>query len=1070
MCFYTHDPNDGETADISTYVDGSTAYSAGWNTVTVTPSTTVFWFGSETTTGGLTPGPGTLSYDLEDFQTLGDFQYHVIDRIQIEYGWWGWGDATDPAYVDEVSLNGSAIGIEGAPRVVMSEDDGYTWDDTELDAASAAIVDIAISPNYEDDEIVYVGTIDGTVYRMEDAGEGDVIAIKDIVDSEGVTASALYSMDVWTDEDDYNWILVGTDLDVLVLKDKTFEDWRDQELATGGTTWVAYEVAFAPDFDESELIWAVIDDDDSAGTPDDFLVTATASPGQWGQDIGEVDLGVADGDYTASPFVDIGFPDDYDSDPDTGNTNLWVAVSSPDVGDIFLIEGVDADDGDSNAIEMFTDIGGESATDFVSIAVSGDYGDEIILAGEFYLPTVWISDDGGYSWDAVDKSPTGEGMTYVIMEADVVWDGDVFDPDDGMAFAATAGAESAVSRANDGGWVWNQVGYIDTLLDGIHDIAFHPDFPDTATYLLLTWDDDTHYNTDSLWLTENGDSDEPDYYRVLCGIDSVSGSYGNFDGWFYMAEYAQDADAIYIWGQEDGNSSIWKSTDDGQTFGKQRSVKDDADINDWVITEDDTIYAATSVDGFYMTTNSGLSWTAVNVGTATNDICLSPDFENDETILLGGDDGEVFMSDDGGSSFDDTTTTGLDDDVFVAFDADYADEDADGYTLIYAADNGADDDIMVGEVSDTDDVAWDPLEDDTNEGTLLGDVYGLMVAEDNALYAIVDLAGYDENADGDTGDTDEWDVTGVVRLLLHESDSIWENATDSTLTSPWGLWLSAGSNVLWTIDADAELWCLEDTLSGQVTLDSPPDGYQSDRLTVIGIAWDEMRGADEYEWSLDETSGLGTDKDGMTDDTDVNVSVTASSEYDWKVRVAPLGTPSDTWHSRWSDEWTFNTALGDAPWAPTLYTPGGEWQYSGLDVELMPAFSWESAKNADSYQFVLADNAEFTSPLVNEKVPESAYNLDFELEHNSNYFWRVMAYNGNKAVSRWSDIGAFTTITEPGAPPPSPPPPATVTQPAPAPIVIPTPIPPVLLWVIVGIGAALIIAVIVLIVRTRRAV
>ncbi len=251
MCFYTHDPNDGETAEISTYVDGSTAYSAGWNTVTVTPSTTVFWFGSETTTGGLTQGPGTLSYDLEDFQTLGDFQYHVIDRIQIEYGWWGWGDATDPAYVDEVSLNGSAIGIEGAPRVVMSEDDGYTWDDTELDAASAAIVDIAISPNYEDDEIVYVGTIDGTVYRMEDAGEGDVIAIKDIVDSEGVTASALYSMDVWTDEDDYNWILVGTDLDVLVLKDKTFEDWRDQELATGGTTWKAYEVAFAPDLDES---------------------------------------------------------------------------------------------------------------------------------------------------------------------------------------------------------------------------------------------------------------------------------------------------------------------------------------------------------------------------------------------------------------------------------------------------------------------------------------------------------------------------------------------------------------------------------------------------------------------------------------------------------------------------------------------------------------------------------------------------------------------------------------------------------------------------------------------------
>jgi len=139
-------------------------------------------------------------------------------------------------------------------------------------------------------------------------------------------------------------------------------------------------------------------------------------------------------------------------------------------------------------------------------------------------------------------------------------------------------------------------------------------------------------------------------------------------------------------------------------------------------------------------------------------------------------------------------------------------------------------------------------------------------------------------------------------------------------------------------------------------------------------------------------------------------------------------------------------------------------------VELMPAFSWEGAKTADSYQFMLADNSEFASPLVDKKVSSSAYQLDFELEYNSNYFWRVQAYKGTKALSRWSDVGAFTTISEPEPPPPSPPPPATVTQPAPAPVVIPTPIPPVLLWVIVGIGAALIIAVIVLIVRTRRAV
>ncbi len=936
------------------------------------------------------------------------------------------------AYIDDVTINGLTYDLEGTTgttgeallgfgsELQMSEDDGYSWDDTDLDDAVAPIVAIAVSPNYEEDETVYVGCSDGTVYRVEEAGDES----QAIMRISGV--AQLFSLDVWTDEDDYNWILVGTDIDVFVLKDKTFERWRDQAL-----NLPAFEVAFAPDFDDDQLMWAVTVDDG------DFLVTSTVSPGDWGQEIGEVDLPV-----TATPWLDIGFPDDYDSDPDTGDTNLWLAVSGgADSGDIFLIEGVDAADGDSHDIPMFTEIGDEDAVDFLSIAVSGDYGDEVILAGELNSPTIWISDDGGYSWGTVDKSPTGENFTHVIMETDVVWDGEVFDPDDGMAFASTFGNESAVSKSTDGGQVYNQVGLIDTEIDAILDLGFHPDFPSNAIFLMITEDDD--YDTYSLWLTENGDEDEPDYERVLC-----AGAPGNFAAdSLKLVEFSQDAAAIYIFGDD----SIWKSTDDGQTFptSKKRDV-DGAQINDWVITEDDTIYAAASDDGFYKTTNSGLSWSSTDVGDSMNSIALSPDFDSDETILLGGFAGEVLISDDEGDSFEDTAP--LDGAVFVAFDPDYADEDSDGFELIYAVDN-ADNAIQVGE-EDGDDTDWDVLEDDENELSVTGDFYGLQVSADRALYAIAD----DATAIG------EWtEIVGVVRLLLDESDSLWEYADDE-LTNPEGLWLTPGSNVLWTIDGD-ELWVLEDTLSGQVTLDSPKDGYQSDLLTTIHIAWDEMRDADDYEYKLDEISGLGLDEAGTTDDTDVNVSVFASSEYDWKVRVAP-GEP---WHSRWSDKWSFHTALGAPPWSPTLYTPGGTWQYSGLNVELMPAFSWESAKNSDSYQFVLADNAEFTSPLVNEKTPESAYQLDFELEYNSNYFWRVMAYKGNTAISRWSDIGAFTTI-EKAVAPPAPAPPATVTQPASAPIVLPTPIPPALLWVIVGIGAALIIAVVVLIIRTRRPV
>jgi len=1151
-----------------------------------------------------------------------------------------WNDSADPmddGGDGDLDWSSSDDYDEWFWKVAKSEDNGYTWSDTEWDDICSdytnpminGVASIVVSPNYEEDELVYIGiyqddTGDPVVVRMEDAGEGDVIYLKDFPSDENV--SYLYCIDVWTDEDDYNWIAAATEEDVYVLKDRLFEEWRLQELDTwespsidkgygdGLTTYKfgdALEVAFAPDFDESNLLWAIFADDDTSYGPH-FWITATVSPGQWGQDVGDGWI-----DLDASYWLDMDFPDDYESDPDEGNCIVYAGLSDgSDNGAVWLIEGVDADDGFSNTIDLFVLSGDVTSApyDIVSLAVSGDYGDEVILAGALQAPEIYISTDGGDNWDDVTKPPTGGiggfSWTHVYMEADVVWGGEVFDPDEGMAFASTWGYESAVSRADDGGEVYNQVGYIDTDIDLILDLGFNPEFPDTATYLMSTfdWDD----MTCSLWLTENGTDDEPDYVRVLCG-DPSSSPIGNFTGWFGLVDYSWDGGAIYLAGTDEDDTTpdesvIWKSTNDGQTFGKKRSVEDDAFIRDWEIPEDDTIYAACwdfssaaggmgagTTGGFYKTTNSGLSWSGEETTTNFNDIALSPDFEDGEGyILLGGMSGEIMLSDDDGDTFDDAekeeqSDLASDGVVYVAFDADFNDEDADGYMYIYAADSKGSD-IQEGKVADTDDVNWDELEDVKGDGDPQG-VYctGLQVAEDNALYAMsaatssttvttvtidgeVDLAEVlsmgatttDADIDGpievdvytgtfDNGDTptvigwdleaesatvisgtvyiqdgtaegsfdvkfigvsgytagSEVDITGigtvpltitvstattsvgaeVLRLLLWESNNEWESASDSKLTTPMGLWVTPGTNVLWTIDMDnylagpgaatdndPEVWALEDTLSGSPKLSSPPDNYKSDRETQMRISWDEMPGIDEdYEYKYTNVDPDVTKKD-WTDETSVLLTqLSDSSEYDWKVRAAAQSrggdnSGHDTWSSRWSDTWTFFTALGEPPWAPDLYTPGGIWQYSGIDVELMPAFSWESANTADSYQFMLSDNAEFAAPLVNEKTPEPAYLLDFELEYNTNYFWRVQAFKGTVALSRWSDVGAFTTIAEPAAEPPPPPPPATVTQPAPAPIVLPTPIPPVLLWVIIGVGAALIIAVIVLIVRTRRAV
>ena len=88
-----------------------------------------------------------------------------------------------------------------------------------------------------------------------------------------------------------------------------FEGWRDQQLIPSPGERDAYEVAFAPDFASSNLIWAVVDNGS-----DRYLLTSTISPGQWGMTI--VDILLRDQGGTtirANEYVDIAFGDSYTS-------------------------------------------------------------------------------------------------------------------------------------------------------------------------------------------------------------------------------------------------------------------------------------------------------------------------------------------------------------------------------------------------------------------------------------------------------------------------------------------------------------------------------------------------------------------------------------------------------------------------------------------------------------------------------------------------------------------------------------------------------------------------------------
>ena len=159
------------------------------------------------------------------------------------------------------------------------------------------------------------------------------------------------------------------------------------------------------------------------------------------------------------------------------------------------------------------------------------------------------------------------------------------------------------------------------------------------------------------------------------------------------------------------------------------------------------------------------------------------------------------------------------------------------------------------------------------------------------------------------------------------------------------------------------------------------------------------------------------------------------------------------------------------------------------DVSLTPIFAWEPVTDAEGYCFELADNVNFVSPMVKldgelGRLFVTAYAYVGELEYSTAYYWRVKATSG--AFNPWiqwtqaehfdveSDWASsvFITMVEPEEELPP-----VVVEEAPPVIIEPivevitpatTEITPSWIYVIIGVGGVLVIALLVLIVRTRR--
>jgi len=175
------------------------------------------------------------------------------------------------------------------------------------------------------------------------------------------------------------------------------------------------------------------------------------------------------------------------------------------------------------------------------------------------------------------------------------------------------------------------------------------------------------------------------------------------------------------------------------------------------------------------------------------------------------------------------------------------------------------------------------------------------------------------------------------------------------------------------------------------------------------------------------------------------------------------------------------------PNAPVINTPA----IGATDVSIEPMFTWDAVQGAVRYEISVADDPSFTFLTLSHNVEGiTFYKADADneeaLDYDTTYYWRVRAvledaYAAGTPATAYQ-VGIFTTEAEPvvveeaaqqeqtivTVEPTKPEvnveiPPTKITV-EPAGAAIPT----YILWIIVVVGAVLIIALIVLIVRTRR--
>ncbi len=914
---------------------------------------------------------------------------------------------------------------------------GKTWTETDYSETAGIstdlIVDMVCSPL--DANVIYV--TDGTTVFWSNNGGTTFEALSS---PPIITPNTITSIDVgYIGTAPY--IFAGTagdtgsagDDDVYVCEQAVYGmPWAPLSVETERATALSgdinvFDVKVSRTFSTDQMVIAVV------GDAVDTYLTLKYGGAQWGATVPDTAFHTSAFVTAASGDASIALRDTFDSSRTSGNMvvlcGLDTGAAAPNGGLYTFSWDAQAEYTGNWTKSRTVGAGGAANTyDVYDLDVSGTTTQTGMITGKM----------------------TGTGPVYVRFAKDYSTTRNVWAVTNGTNLACSFTTASTT-------FAWNQVSLIQYDIGTITDIQ-----PTADWFFMVTTQSVTglpNYNGDSLWR-----HDGKDWKRIYHVSKASWGSPPTYFNAFsdVQTSAAWQTDLTVMVGDLTlANPRSAYSTNGGDAFTVQSTNAAPGAVNNWlIINRDNRLLAGDSGNIYKTINNAGWIWMTYNVGSTSDVYGLAVDPKSNNNVLAGTTNGEVFMSGDMGLTWDQvggpgSQVGGGSGITFPVYDPNFATN-----STIYATKFGYDG-------------VWRFVIGEDSEWQLISGVANTWPEDEGAAASINPeaLYGFAVAGNGTLYTTDD-DNQPVSRCVNPTAAVI--PATNAPYFEPlstqwpggyaWGLWITAGSNKLWTIAGNqAEIWTYNDEVTTP-SLGTPVKGATSQRTDEVTLTWGEVKNATMYQVYL-ATDSQFANIERAVQTTQESVRITGLEDgitYYWKVAVFAQSPCV----SLWSTTFDFTTALGAAQWNPFVGGVPEAPANGATGVSRTPTFAWNAADWATGYEFQMGTDPTFATTLDSKTgsnaVTTTVYTPAVTLDYSTTYYWRVRAVKGS-TMSQYG-VGVFTTEAAP-APTPTPPTP-TPTPPTPTPT--PEPVTPMYIWVIIGIGAILVIAVIILIIRTRR--